>query len=98
MLNRVEAVSVIKELLDCCIGLDGQTIQLTPPIAAGGGYQIMLVGTFDQVTITCVQATAKKHGLALQMGNIWKTKRTTNIQPNTLIIYKMPPTSLKLTN
>jgi hypothetical protein len=86
-LERPQAILLIKELLEGCKNLDGQNIQLTPPITAGAGYQVMMVGTFSEETVACIKAIAVKNSFACQVGNIWKTRRGGN-QPNTLIIYK----------
>ncbi len=86
-MKREDAISLVRELLEDCGGLDGKTLQLVPPVAAGAGYQVMLTGAFMETTVAYVKETAAKHGLICQVGSIWKTTRNSN-QPNTLIIYK----------
>jgi hypothetical protein len=90
-LKREEAISIIKELLDTCRGLDGHSLELTPPnapTATGAGYQIIIRGILDSETKGSVDAIIVKHELTCQEGSMWKTKRTLNKEPDTLIIYK----------
>jgi hypothetical protein len=94
-LRREEAISVLKELLDNCIGLDGHYFELASPnapTATKGGYQIIIKGAFDQETKKCIQDILMKHQLTYQVGSMWKTKRSTNkTDPDTFIIYKPSP-------
>ncbi len=88
-LKREEAISVLKELLDTCKGLDGHGLELTAPNTPTSGYQIIIKGVLDQETKQHIQDIITKHLLTHQTGNIWKTKRSLNkIEPDTLIIYK----------
>jgi hypothetical protein len=94
-LRREEAISVLKELLDYCAGLDGHYFELAPPNAptsAKEGYQIIIKGALDQETIKFIQEMLVKHQLTCQIGSMWKTKHSTNkTDPDTLIIYKPTP-------
>ncbi|MCL4430019.1 MAG: hypothetical protein M1167_04625 [Chloroflexi bacterium] len=90
-LKREEAISVLKELLDSCRGLDGHILQLGPPAASStvGGYQIIIKLALDQETQNCILDILGKHKLAYQAGSFWKTKRSINkTEPDTFIIYK----------
>jgi hypothetical protein len=86
--KRDDAIVVIKELLDTFSALDGCSFELAPPASALGGYQIVIRGILGQQTIAQVQQIAAKHQLAIQVGNIWKTRHTLKEQSDTLIIYK----------
>ncbi len=88
MLNRQEAIAVVKELLEGCLGLDGRTVSLEPPPIMQGGYQIVIRGILAEKSRAQIQAITAKHQLAIQTGNIWKTRHTLKEQPDTIIIYK----------
>ena len=94
-MKREEAISVLKELLDNCMGLDGHYFELAPPnvgTSTKGGYQIIIKVALDQETKKCVQDILMKHQLAYQIGSMWKTKRSINkTDPDTFIIYKPIP-------
>ena len=91
-MKREQAISVLKELLDNCVGLDGNCLELQPPIAVsstGLGYQIVIKGTLDEQTRQKMMALLSVHGLAYQIGSIWKTKHSLNkSEPDTFIIYQ----------
>jgi hypothetical protein len=88
-LKREEAISVLKELLDNCKGLDGHSLELTDPSISTSGYQIIIKGILDQETKQHIQNTITKHQLTSQTGNMWKTKHSLNkTEPDTLIIYR----------
>jgi hypothetical protein len=91
-LKREEAISVLKELLDGCRGLDGHYLELEPPSASSstqGGYQIIIKLALDVETQKCILNILKKHQLTYQTGSIWKTKRSINkTDPDTFIIYR----------
>ncbi len=90
-MKREEAVSLIKELLDCCKGLDGHTFELIAPSVsspATGGYKIIIKGVLDQETKNRIIDILQKHQLAYQSGSLWRTKQSLNKEPDTLIIYK----------
>jgi hypothetical protein len=95
-LKREEAISVLKELLENCKGLDGHSLELTEPRIPASGYQIIIKGILDQETKQQIQKTITKHQLISQTGNMWKTKRSLNkTEPDTLILYRTnanPPT------
>ncbi len=94
-MKRPEAVSLLKELIDSCGGLDGHPLELAPPATTKAeGYQIIIRAPLDQETKTCIQAILAKYGLAYQTGSMWKTRRTLNQEPDTFIIYK-PKTTEK---
>jgi hypothetical protein len=91
LLKRDEAIAVLKELLDNCIGLDGHYLELSPSNSASGagGYQLTISKALDEETQNCMQTILSKHQLAFQAGSIWKTKRSANkTEPDTFIIYK----------
>ncbi len=92
VLKRDEAISVLKELLDNCIGLDGHYLELVPPIAATpttAGYQIIIRKTLDKETIDRIQRILAKYQLSYQTGSIWKTRHTVNKnEPDTFIIFR----------
>jgi hypothetical protein len=94
LVKREDAIVVLKELIDNCAGLDGHSMELTPPTIGAGGYQITIRVALDQETKNCIQTILTKHGLTYQTGSIWKTKRTLNQEPDTFIIYK-PKNNLK---
>jgi len=91
-LKREEAVSILKELLDNCTGLDGHSLELTPPNAPTpkrDGYQIIIKGILDQETKKRLQDIITNRQLASQTGNMWKTKHSINkTEPDALIIYR----------
>ena len=94
-MRREEAISVLKELLDNCTGLDGHYFELAPPSAPTStkeGYQIIIKATLGQETKKCIQDILTKHQLTYQTGSMWKTKRSINkTDPDTFIIYKPIP-------
>ncbi len=88
-MERQEAVTVVKELIDSCVGLDGHSFELAPPnIGTSVGYQIIIRTALDDQTKACVRAIVQKHSLAYQTGSMWKTRRSLSQEPDTLIIYK----------
>jgi hypothetical protein len=90
-LKREEAIAVLKELLDNCKGLDGRSLELTSsstPSETGGGYQIIIRGILDGETKKRIQNILAEHQLTYQMGSLWRTKRSLNKEPDTIIIYK----------
>jgi hypothetical protein len=91
-LNREEAISLLKELLDNCKGLDGHFLEIAPPNASDpnvGGYQIIIKLSLDEETKQCIQQILAQHQLAYQIGSMWRTKRSINkTEPDTFIIYK----------
>ncbi len=90
-MKREEAISVLKELLDNCSGLDGHYLELSPSSTSStiGGYQIIIHKALDEKTRNCIQAILTKHQLVYQTGSLWKTKHSINkAEPDTFIIYK----------
>ena len=90
-MKREEAISIIKELLDNCPGLDGHYLELAPPNTPTSnveGYQIIIGKALDEKTKNCIQGNLMKHQLACQIGSMWKTKWSKNKEPDTFIIYK----------
>ena len=91
-MKREEAISVLKELLDNCNGLDGNYLELSSSNASSstmGGYQITIKTALDEKTKKRIQEILMKHQLTYQAGNMWKTKRSINkTEPDTYIIYK----------
>jgi len=88
-LKRDEAISVLKELLDTCIGLDGHGLELIGSNAPLPGYQIIIKGVLDEETKQQINVILTKHQLKNQMGNLWKTKHSLNkTEPDTLVIFK----------
>jgi hypothetical protein len=88
-LKRDEAISVLKELLDNCAGLDGRGLELIASSALTSGYQIIVKGVLDEETKQRINVILTKHQLNSQMGNLWKTKHSLNkTEPDTLIIFK----------
>ena len=88
-MKREEAISVLKELLDNCVGLDGHYLELSNPYASTESvevYQIVIHAPLDKKTKDQIQQILVKHELAYQEGNLWKTKRS-KTEPNTFIIY-----------
>lgn len=93
ILEREEAIIVLKELLDNSPGLDGHGLELTAPNEPICGYQIIIKGILDEKTKQFIQEILSKHQLTSQTGNLWKTKRSLNkTEPDTLIIYKTKKT------
>jgi hypothetical protein len=89
VLKRDEAISVLKELLDNCTGLDGHGLELIASNALTSGYQIIIKGVLDEETKQHVSLILTKHQLTSQMGNLWKTKNSLNkTEPDTLILFK----------
>ena len=96
ILEREEAVTILKELLDNSLGLDGHSLELTAPTEPTFGYQIIIKGTIDEETKQHIQKILSNHQLTSQTGNLWKTKRSLNkTEPDTLIIYKPKKALLK---
>jgi hypothetical protein len=94
--KREEAVSVLKELLDNCRSLDGHSLELASPNAPTSGYQIIIKGALDEETKNQIQDISKKHQLSIQVGSLWKTKRSLNkTEPDTYIIYRPKNSMLK---
>jgi hypothetical protein len=93
VLKREEAISVLKELLDNCRGLDGHYLELSSPNVSSstmGGYQITIKTALDEETKKCIQEILIKHQLTYQAGSMWRTKRSINkTDPDTFIIYKL---------
>ncbi len=92
-MKRKEAISVLKELLDNCIGLDGYYFELIPPCVSTtsvGGYQIVIHSALEKTTKKKIEKILLKHDLAFQEGTLWKTKRSKS-EPDTFIIYKSKP-------
>jgi hypothetical protein len=88
-LKREESISVLKELLDNCIGLDGHGLELTSPNTPASGHQIIIRGILDEETKKRVQDIILNHQLNCQTGSFWKTKYSPNkTEPDTLIIYR----------
>jgi hypothetical protein len=85
-LKRQEAVTILKELIDCCIGLDGHSLEIVPPNTPTGGYQIFIIKALDEQTKKCIIDIVLKHQLAYQTGSMWKMRRAA--EPDTFIIYK----------
>jgi hypothetical protein len=92
VLKREEAISVLKELLDNCNGLDGHYLELSSSNVSSSmmeGYQITIKTALDEETKKCIQEILMKHQLTYQVGSMWKTKRSINkTDPDTFIIYK----------
>ena len=88
-MEREEAISVLKELLDNCRGLDGHGLELTSPNSPASGYQIIIRGILDEETKECAQEILLNRQLKCQAGSFWKTKHSPNkTEPDTLIIYR----------
>ncbi len=90
-MKRNEAITVLKELLECCEGLDGHILQLEPPVTSpeDGGYQIIIKLALDEKTQNCILEILANHNLSYQAGNVWKTKHSINkAGSDTLIIYR----------
>ncbi len=88
--KRDEAVSVLKELIDHCPGLDGHPLEITPPntlTASGEGYQVFIIKALDVETKKRVIDIVSRRQLAYQVGSMWKTKRSAT-EPDTFIIYR----------
>jgi hypothetical protein len=97
-LQRDEAISILKELLDNCTGLDGHGLELVAFNAPTSGYQIIIKGVLDEGTKQGINVILTKHQLDSQVGNLWKTKHSLNkTEPDTLIIFK-PKRTLVSTN
>jgi hypothetical protein len=92
LLKREEAISVLKELLDSCTGLDGHSLELMPTNGTTqkmGWYQIIIRTALDEKTRNCIQDILMKHQLTCQIGSMWKTKHSIKrADPDTLIIYR----------
>jgi hypothetical protein len=90
-LKRNEAITVLKELLECCEGLDGHILQLEAPFSSSedSGYQIIIKLAIDEKTQKCILEILANHNLSYQAGNIWKTKHSINkVGSDTFIIYR----------
>jgi hypothetical protein len=91
VMEREEAILFIEELLVDCRGLDDHPLTLTSPHVSGatsGGYQIIIGGALDKETRQGIETMAAQHQLACQTGSLWRTKRSINKEPDTLVIYK----------
>lgn len=92
-LKRDKAILVLKELLETCVGLDGQYLELSAPCRSTkilGGYQIVIHATLDKKTKDQIEKILTKHQLTHQEGNLWKTKHG-KTEPDTFIIFKTTP-------
>jgi hypothetical protein len=85
-LKREDAVTVLKELIDNCPGLDGHALEIVPPNSPDGGYQIFIIKALDEATKKSVIKIVNGHELAYQSGSMWKTRRSAT-EPDTFIIY-----------
>ena len=88
-MKRKQAISVLKELLDNCVGLDEHYLELSNPYGlteSVEGYQIVIHAPLDPETKDNIQKILVTHELAFQEGNLWKTKRA-KTEPDTFIIY-----------
>jgi hypothetical protein len=90
--KREEAISVLKELLDNCLGLNGRSLEIVPSndiTSIDQGYEITIKGTLDEHTKQRVVEIVTLHRLAYQTGSFWKTKHSLNkTEPDTFIIYQ----------
>ncbi len=86
-MKREEAVTVLKELIDKCPGLDGHALEIVSPNIPDGGYQIFIIKVLDEATKKQVTEVVSRHGLAYQSGSMWKTRRSAT-EPDTFIIYR----------
>jgi hypothetical protein len=80
-LDRIQAVTVIKEIFEKCHLIEGKAIKLMPPKennALADTYRIHIQTTDDSL-ISCITGTAKQHNLAVK-----QTK-------GSLIVYKPYP-------
>jgi hypothetical protein len=92
VLERVEAIAVLKELLDKCNSLDGHLLEISPPVATkstGVGYQIVIKGVLNEETQRQIKDITVQNKLFSQVGSLWKTKHSIHkSEPDTLIIYR----------
>jgi len=92
VLKRKEAIVFLKELLDCCEGLDGHSLELalSNSIEAKlGRYQIIIRGSLDEETKKRIKNILMRHQLSWQVGNMWRTRRSANkANPDTFIVYR----------
>jgi hypothetical protein len=72
VLNREEAVLVLREIFEKCTLFDGQYIALMPPNAAGllsQGYQVHLKVPIDKQTQDCMLQISGKYNCCLSFIN-----------------------------
>ncbi len=81
--NREQAVTIIKQIIDNCHAIEGKSIMLMPPKgndALSHTYQIHIrTCSSGEVIEPCVRTIAKEHNLAVK------------VQNDLLIIYKPYP-------
>jgi len=67
-LKRLEAISVLKELIVKCEMCDGNWVALMPPDShniSASGFQIHLKFPSNPIVISCVEKILKKYGLSM---------------------------------
>jgi hypothetical protein len=71
-LNRIEAVSVLKEIFEKCTLLDGSYVSLVPPNNTNlptQGYQVHIKAPVDEMAHMCIQKLLDEHRLTMKMEN-----------------------------
>ena len=69
-MKREEAILVLKELLDNCVGLDDHYLELVPPSTSTpitAGYQIIIRNVLDKETINCIQGILMKYSFLAKL-------------------------------
>ena len=70
-MDRRQAIEVLKDVFDNCIGLEANTITLMPSQARGilaKGFQIHITAEISQDARYCLLELAKKYGLKVHEG------------------------------
>ncbi len=81
-MNREQAVTVIKNIIDRCQAVEGKSLKLLPPQANNAlsyTFQIHIETSGDTMITGCVQSIAKKHNLSVKPIDRW------------LVVYKPYP-------
>lgn len=68
-MDRIEAVNVLKQILESCRAVDGRTFLLLPPNAANlqpSGYQIHLKMKLVGIERKCIQKILDEHQLVMK--------------------------------
>jgi hypothetical protein len=74
LMDREQAVNVIKEIFERCQAIEGKSLKLLPPKednSLSNTFQIHIKPRGDTVIHGCVEGIAKKHRLATKTTDGW---------------------------
>ncbi len=84
-MNRLQAVTIIKQIFNRCQRIEGKSIKLLPPKennALSKTYQIHIQTRNDEILIACIKGIAEENRLAIKK------------KDSLLIVYKPYPDSV----